>query len=158
MYFGWRLIFFCFCSPYRDICPVKKGYGLAITGMKPLMQSLYSFQNELCLTVPASASLSSEVQRKFEECNKPINQLISQQNVPFLVQVFNPETYVTHIPGSQTVQLSNWGDSGEDPIDITEENAIAYTNSNTIEDACRIIELGCMTNCIKIPCFYDQYR
>jgi hypothetical protein len=143
---------------YREICPVKKGYGMGISAMKPMLHSLYSFQDELRSVLCASANESTDKQRVFEESNKSINQMISQQNVPFLVQKFGSDTHITWDASNKLVKLVNWGDAGEDPIDITEEHAMAFTNSSTVEDACRIIELAYMTGCLMMPCFYDQFR
>jgi hypothetical protein len=84
--------------------------------------------------------------------------MISQQNVPFLVQKFGSDTHITWDTQNKLVKLVNWGEAGEDPIDITEEHAMAFTNSSTVEDSCRVIELAYMTGCLMIPCFYDQFR
>ena len=142
----------------REVCPVKKGYGMGISAMKPMLHSLYSFQDELRSILCVSATDSTEKQRSFEERNKSINQMISQQNVPFLVQSFSSETHITWDTTNKLVKIVNWGEAGEDPIDITEEHAMSFTNSTTVEDSCRIIELAYMTNCLIMPCFYDQFR
>jgi hypothetical protein len=84
--------------------------------------------------------------------------MISQQNVPFLVQKFGPETHIVWDSENKLVKITNWGDAGEEAIDIAEEHAISFTNSTTVEDACRLIELAYMTGCLMMPCFYDQFR
>jgi hypothetical protein len=142
----------------REICPVKKGYGMGISSMKPMAQSLYSFQDELRYILKASPSDATDKQRGFEENNKPINQMISQQNVPFLVQKFGPDTHIVWDADHKLIKITNWGESGEDPIDIAEEHAMAFTNSSTMEDACRLIELAYMTGNLIMPSFYDQFR
>jgi hypothetical protein len=131
---------------------------MGISGMKPMLHSLYSFQDELRAILCASATESTDKQRNFEECNKSINQMISQQNVPFLVQSFGSDTHITWDAQHKLIKIVNWGDAGEDPIDITEDHAMAFTNSSTVEDACRVIELAYMTGCLIMPCFYDQFR
>jgi hypothetical protein len=131
---------------------------MGISSMKPMLHSLYSFQDEIRSVLCGSPTDSTEKQRNFEECNKSINQMISQQNVPFLVSSFGSDTHITWDTQNKLVKLINWGDAGEDPIDITEEHAMAFTNSNTVEDSCRIIELAYMTGCLIMPCFYDQFR
>jgi hypothetical protein len=146
------------CVSHREICPVKKGYGMGISSMKPMVHSLYSFQDELKAILCASATDSTDKQRTFEECNKSINQMISQQNVPFLVQSFGRDTHITWDTQNKIVKLVNWGEAVEDPIDITEDHSMAFTNSSTVEDACRVIELAYMTGCLMMPCFYDQFR
>jgi hypothetical protein len=35
---------------------------------------------------------------------------------------------------------------------------MTFTNSSTVEDACRVIEVAYMTGCLMMPCFYDQFR
>ena len=131
---------------------------MGISSMKPMPHSLYSFQDELRSVLCASAAESTDKQRNFEECNKSINQMISQQNVPFLVQAFSAETHIVWDEQNKLVKLVNWGEAGEDPIDITEDHAMAFTNSSTVEDACRVIELSYMTCCLMMPCFYNQFR
>jgi hypothetical protein len=84
--------------------------------------------------------------------------MINQQNVPFLVQNFGTDTHIVWDEENKIVKIANWGESGEDPIDITEQHAMAFTNSNTVEDACRLIELAYTAGCLMMPCFYDQFR
>lgn len=142
----------------RDVCPVKKGYGMGISAMKPLLHTLYSFQEELLATLCASPGDSTDKQRLFGENNKAINQMISQQNVPFLVQKFGSDTHISWDTDNQLVKIVNWGEAGEEPIDITEEHALMFTNSSTVEDACRLIEIAYLGGSLKMPCFYDQFR
>jgi hypothetical protein len=35
---------------------------------------------------------------------------------------------------------------------------MAFTNSSTVENSCRLIELAYMADCLMIPCYYDQFR
>jgi hypothetical protein len=131
---------------------------MGISSMKPMQQSLYSFQDELRSILCSSAGESSDKQRVFEEGNKAINQMISQQNVPFLVEKFGNDTHIIWDECNKLVKITNWGESGEEAIDMTEEHVMSFTNSTTVEDACRLIEIAYTTGNLMMPCFHDQFR
>jgi hypothetical protein len=50
--------------------------------------------------------------------------MISQNNVPFLVQKFGRETHIVWDRDNKLVKITNWGEAGEDPIDVTEEHMV----------------------------------
>ena len=154
----------------REICAVKKGYGMAIGDMRPIEgATLYSVLSKLPKVVPSTLEDNKQKQAAYQAKYHSIKDLIQTSSVPFFVSSVNQESCNIDMDFSVLdedekpvqIKLTNWTTSSEhenSPVDISIEDAIRATNASTIEDACCLLELAASAGALSLLVCYNQYR
>ena len=155
----------------REICPVKKGYGMAVSCIRPLEgATMYSVASKLPCTLQSSMEKARIVQADYQHRFPSIKDLIQTSALPFFVKKVNPDVCVdadaksVGEDGRHTqITLQNWacpGNSQEGgmPIDISVEDAMRATNSSSMENACCLLEVAAAAGALSLVVCYNQYR
>ena len=111
----------------REICAVKKGYGMAVGDMRPIEgATLYSVLSKLPKMVPPTLEDNRQKQSAFQAKFQSIKELIQTSSVPFFVQKANPEctidldqTCLDEEDKKPTqIKISNWAPPGTNHASI----------------------------------------
>lgn len=137
-----------------EICPVKKGYGIGIGQITVSRGSIYSCVDKVSRCIGSSHLASNALQKELIDRYPGIAQ--SQQGVhsPFYVKALDAETSFAVDVQNGLVKVFQWAPGMEDPIDIEIQDALRYTNSLTVEDACSVMEasffrcVACVRACV----------
>jgi hypothetical protein len=79
----------------REICPVKKGYGMSVSGMRPLEgATLYSVMDKLPRTLSCTLEKSRAKQSEWQGQFPSIKDLIQTNALPFFVSKVNPDVSI----------------------------------------------------------------
>jgi hypothetical protein len=99
----------------RDICPVKKGYGMGVVSMNPITgASLYSVRDKLCRVIPSTLEDNRNRQQALQSKYHSIKDLIQTQSVPFFVKTvskdacFEVDERPEMASEPRQIMLSNW--------------------------------------------------
>lgn len=104
----------------REICAVKKGYGMAIGDMRPIEgATLYSVLSKLPKMMPCTLEESRQRQSAYQAKFHSIKDLIQTSSVPFFVKNINPEctidldqTCLDEDEKPIQIKISNWAPPG----------------------------------------------
>jgi hypothetical protein len=142
----------------KDVCPVKKKYGLGLTGISISRGSIYSCLDMIKSTVATTAVMQSSHQHAFAERFGSIANVIQVQQAPFIVNDVNTDTAFSLDEENGLIKLSNWASGVEESIDITVSSLLHYTNSYNMEEAFALLQLACSAGCLTMLCVYNRYR
>ena len=149
---------------------MKKGYGMAVTCIRPLEgATMYSVMGKLPGTLQSSLEQARVLQTDYQHRFPSIKDLIQTSALPFFVGRVNADVSVdadaksVGEDGSPTqITLQNWsctnsGDSGM-PMDISVEHAMRATNSSSMENACCLLEVAAAAGALSLVVCFNQYR
>jgi hypothetical protein len=142
----------------KDVCAVKKKYGLGLTGISISRGSVYSCLSMIDAVLPSTAIAQSSQQHQFAEQYGSIANVIQTQQAPFLVKDINGDTSFSIDDENGLIKLSNWAAGVEESIDITVASLLYYTNCYTIAEAFSLLQLACAAGCLTMLCVYNRYR
>ncbi len=153
----------------RDICPVKKGYGMGVVSINPITgATLYSVADKLPRVIPKTLDETRAKQQAWQSWFHSIKDLIQTQSVPFFVGTVGTDASfdVDERPelASEPKQLcvSRWcsvpgGDAGN-CVDILLDDALRATNSTDARSACVMLELAANAGALSMVVCANQYR
>jgi hypothetical protein len=142
----------------KDVCAVKKQYGLGLTGIVVTKGSVYSCLNMIHAVVPETSTEQTHRQIKYSERYSSIANVIQTQQAPFMVKDIDRETAFSIDDDNGLVKLSNWAVGVEESIDVTISSLLYYTNCATVTEAFSMIQLACAAGCLTMLCVYNRFR
>ena len=157
----------------REICPVKKGYGMGVTAVTPLGgASLHSALRMLSKVLPPSLDDSKAKQQAWQSKFASLKKIIKTDKVPFYVSAVSQSATVDLDERPEManeppqVKLSGWcadaeNSKGVEPgccIDILHETALKATNCADIHAACALIEIAANAGALSVVVCANQYR
>ena len=142
----------------KDVCPVAKGYGLNLNSIKLVNGSVYSVVEKLFKIIGSTADRSRDTQRRAIETYPSIAQVLQSTQAPFMVRDICRDAYFTYDSENDIVKVTQWTLGEEDAIDVSGRDAMRFTNSCTVRDACMLMELACNTECLSLMCMHNRYR
>lgn len=141
-----------------DICPVKKGYGMAPSAYKTTNGTLYSVIDKLPVCLKATyeevhASMDQMISRY-----PPIAQCLNAGRLPFFVDGMSREAVIAYSEEHKLIKLSKWSLGETECVDIRERDVMRFTNCATVKSACQLLELAIRTGAVKMVVVRDRYR
>ena len=131
----------------REVCPVKKGYGMGLSGKRPLQNAtLYSVLDKLPKTIMPTLEKSRTRQSDWQAQFQSIKDLIQTNAVPFFVQRVNPDVSIDLDPNNQRCSPSSADGSGSSRLpQICLTGWIPQVLSHHVTDRCQPTDLYLMT-------------
>lgn len=154
----------------RDICPVKKGYGMSVVSLNLISgASLYSVTDKLLKTMSPTLDECRAKQQAWQSKFHSIKDLIQAQSVPFFVKRVSTEATIDlderpELLGNDPAQLcvTRWcstpGGDGGNCVDVLHEDAMRATNCTDIRSACALLELAANAGALSMVVCANQYR
>jgi hypothetical protein len=153
----------------RDICPVKKGYGMGVVSINPITgASMYSVADKLPRVIPGTLEETKAKQQAWQSRFHSIKDLIQTQSVPFFVGAvgtdasFDLDERPELANEPQQLCVSRWcpvpGGDGGNCVDILLEDALRATNSTDARSACALLELAANAGALSMLVCTNQYR
>ena len=91
--------------------------------------------------------------------NPSIENMISQQNACFFVGACNKQAFVSYEEATNIIKVHNWSTHEKtEAVDINIETAFRFTNSNSVDECCKIMELHLLTGGLSLCVFFSEYR
>lgn len=164
----------------REICPVKKGYGMGVGGICVYEGvSLYSMVDRIRKALPCTLDESRTKLQAWQSKFHSIQNLLQTDRGPFFVREASTTTSVDldvrhdcdggggmDDDGSlaeRFIRLSGWSLDNNSPessqvVDIAYSDAISATNCPSIQSACALIELAASAGALSLVVCCNQYR
>ena len=140
-------------------CPPSCGYGGAIVQATLIPGvTAYSFTRHFADHMAKTVSECQKMQRAFLTDNRPIEQMIAQQHPCCWQEEVSTEAHITYDPDRNLVKIYNWGAGATAPVDIELQCAMRHTNSSTVDECCKILELHLLTGSLSLVLGYSDYR
>lgn len=160
-----------------DLSPHAKGYGMGIDAIRPLFgATLYSVHEHLSMSTPRSVN---EAQKRIEFMrgrNSGISEMIPRDKAAFYVPRVSPSVRIEHDmrpeirDQPEQISLFDWfhqevgedGAGGEGDasqcIDILAEHAMHFTNTRSVEAACKVLSLAAAAGALSVLALHNPYR
>lgn len=142
----------------KDVSPVVKGYGIGLGSIKATRGSMYSCMEKIKLTTPRTHQESNALQKRYIDQFQSISQALQGQQSTFMVDDPAIDTRFDMDSANGLIKVYNYTLGEEDPIDISFADIKRFTNCESIDEGCALVELACNARCLTLLCVHDRYR
>jgi len=136
------------------------GYAIAINSIQNVNADIYMFADHLTRFFATSFQDASDRQVSFGDNNPSISKQVSRGSFAFYVSPENVQDngYIVVSKDGDGLRMQNWNKLQiPDDLHINHQEALRCTNSTTIQEAARLLEIGFLSNSLAILVHYNRW-